>query len=323
MKEVKIIGIGAYSPSHIVTNHDLCKIMDTSDEWISERTGIKERRISLKEDTSDLAIKSAKLAMERAKIKATDIELIIVATCSPDMSIPSVACLVQNELEAENATTFDVNAACSGFLYGIQIAEAMMKVNKYKYALVIGAETLSKVSDWNDRGTCVLFGDGAGAAVLSLTDEAGILKTFSKGLGSKGQNLTLAAYDLENPFIKNTQKRNRKVSMNGREVFKFSTTVIPEAINNVLEGSGYNLDDVKYIVPHQANARILDYASKKLKVDEFKFYKNIEKYGNTSSASIPIALNEMYEKSLIKEGDILVLVGFGGGLTYASVLLKL
>ena len=322
MKEVKIIGIGAYSPSNVVTNNDLSKIVDTSDDWISSRTGIKERRISISEDTSDLAIEAAKVALERSGVQAEDIELIIVATCSPDMSIPSVACLVQNSIKAINATTFDVNAACTGFIYAMQIAESMMKINGYKKSLVIGSETLSKVLDWNDRSTCVLFGDGAGAVVLSLEEESSIIKTFSKGVGSKGENLTLGSFDLENPFVENVNRRNRKVEMNGREVFKFATSVIVDGVKKVLTGTNYNLDDVKYIVPHQANERIINFAAKKLGVDSNKIYKNLDRYGNTSSASIPIALNEMFEKDLINKDDLIILVGFGGGLTYASALIK-
>ncbi|MEG0296153.1 MAG: beta-ketoacyl-ACP synthase III [Clostridium sp.] len=322
MKEVKISGIGAYSPSNVVTNDDLSKIVDTNDQWITERTGIRERRISTSEDTSDMAFEAAKVALDRANISASDIDLIIVATCSPDMSIPSVACLVQDKIGAENATTFDLNAACSGFLYGVQVAQSMIKTNDYKHALVIGSETLSKVLDWNDRGTCVLFGDGAGAAVLSVTDEIGVIKTYSKGVGSKWKSLTLGAFDLDNPYVEEKIERNKKVSMNGREVFKFATSVIIDGINKVLDGTEYSLEDIKYIVPHQANTRIIDYSAKKLGVDGDKFYKNLDRFGNTSSASVPLALNEMYEKGLISKGDILILVGFGGGLTYASALIK-
>lgn len=322
MNEVKIIGIGAYLPSHIVTNDDLAKIIDTSDDWIKDRTGIKERRISIGQDTSDLAIEAANVALKRANLDSKDLELIIVATCSPDMSIPSVACLVQNAINAENATTFDINAACSGFIYGIQIAESMMKVNGYKKALVIGAETLSKVSDWKDRSTCVLFGDGAGAAILSLENEFGIIKTYSKGVGSSWNNLILEAFELDNPFVEQKKIMHRKVKMNGREIFKFASSVVIDGIDKVLEDTGYNLEDIKYIVPHQANSRILDFAAKKLGVSLSKFYKNIDRFGNTSSASIPIALDEMDKKGAIKKGDLLILVGFGGGLTYALVLLK-
>ncbi|MBU3104157.1 beta-ketoacyl-ACP synthase III [Clostridium gasigenes] len=322
MKEVVISGIGAYAPSNIVTNEDLSAIVDTSDEWILDRTGIKERRISTGEDTSNIATKAAILAIERSGVQKEDLELIIVATITPDMCTPSVACMVQKELGAKGATAFDINAACSGFIYAIQIAESMMKIHGFKNALIIGAETLSKIIDWKDRGTCVLFGDGGGAVVLTESNTKGIINTFSKSDGSKYESLVAGAFDVENPYALNVVKRNNKVQMKGGEVFKFATAAIVEAVKEVLLNTDCNLEDVKYIVPHQANLRIIDYAAKKLNVDKEKFYVNLDRFGNTSSASIPIALNEMYEKGMLKAKDKIVLVGFGGGLTFGSVLIE-
>lgn len=322
MNEIVISGIGAYVPSNIVTNDDLSKIVETSDEWIFGRTGIKERRISKEEDTSEIAIKAANAALKSSGIKPDEIDILIVATITPDMFTPSVACMVQKGIGAVNATAFDINAACSGFIYSMQVAEGMLKSFNYKNALIIGAEVLSKIIDWTDRSTCVLFGDGAGAVTLSKSNSIGIIKTFTKSKGEKWESLTAAARDVENPYIQNVQKKQKFINMNGRDIFKFATSIIQESVNKVLDETGYSLDDIKYIVPHQANVRIIDYASKKLGVEENRFYVNLHRIGNTSSASIPIALNEMYEKGLLENGNKIILVGFGGGLTYGSVLIE-
>lgn len=327
MEEVSIKAFGAYAPSRIVSNDDLSKIVETNDEWIVERTGIKERRISEGEDTSSIAVKAANQALERANLTGEDIDLIIVATVTPDKFTPSVACLVQKEIQAENAMAFDVSAACSGFIFGLQAACSMMKVTEnFKNALVIGVETLSKIMNWEDRSTCVLFGDGGGAVVLSKGEgNGGIREFYSKSLGKKGDCLVVEAMPVINPFIKdkNNDTNYQKIYMNGGEVFKFATKVIVESIKKILEKSSLTIDDIDYIVPHQANLRIIDYAVRKLKVDSSKFYTNLERYGNTSSASIPLALNEMYEKNLLKKGHKIILVGFGGGLTYGAVLIEL
>lgn len=325
MEEVSIKAFGAYAPSRIVSNDDLSKIVETNDEWIVERTGIKERRISEGEDTSDIAVKAATKALERANLKGEDIDLIIVATITPDKFTPSVACLVQKEIQAENAMAFDVSAACSGFIFALQSAYSMMKVTEnFKNALVIGVETLSKIMNWEDRSTCVLFGDGGGAVVLSKEEGNGGIKEFySKSIGKKGDCLVVDAMPVVNPFIKDNNTNYQKISMNGGEVFKFATKVIVESIKKILEKSSLTIDDIDYIVPHQANLRIIDYAARKLKIDISKFYTNLERYGNTSSASIPLALNEMYEKNLLKKGHKIILVGFGGGLTYGAVLIEL
>lgn len=322
MNNIKIAGIGAYSPSLVVTNDDISKLVETNDEWIQERTGIKERRISEGEDTSDFAVKSAMIALDRANIKSEDLELIIVATISPDNFIPSVACLVQSKLNAHKAACFDINVACSGFLYGLEIANSMMKSMNYKNALVIGSETLSKLMDWTDRGTCILFGDGGGAAVLTRCEKGGIIKSYLRSDGLRGEALTIEAADFKTPFAKENKEKDRVIKMNGREVFKFATTAIADGVTEILKDSNLTLDDIKYIVPHQANYRIINSAAKKLNVETEKFYINLDRYGNTSSASVPLALNEMMEEGLINEGDKIILVAFGGGLTHAATLVE-
>lgn len=326
MQAIKIKGYGAYLPPLVVTNDDMSKLVETNDEWIVSRTGIKERRISEGEDTSSIAQKAARLALERANIKGEEIDLIVVATITPDCYTPSVACVVQKELGAKNALAFDINAACSGFIFGLEVAVSLMKSNcNYKKALVIGAETLSKIMNWEDRSTCVLFGDGGGAVVLSSEEleSTKCLAFHSKSEGEKGSALVSQARDVINPFVKDPIKKYGYVSMDGGAVFKFATKAIISSVKKVLEECNLSLDDVDYIVPHQANYRIIDYAAKKLKVGSEKFYLNVDKVGNTSSASIPIALNEMFEKNMLTEGKKIVLVGFGGGLTYGAVLIEL
>ena len=324
MSNIKIAGIGSYLPSLVVTNDKISEFVETNNEWIVERTGIKERRISEGEDTSDIAFEASKIAIERANVRAEDIELIIVATVSPDMLIPSVACIVQSKLNATKAACFDINVACSGFLYGLEIAKSMMKSMNYKNALVIGAEVLSKEMDWSDRSTCILFGDGGGAAVLKQEENGteGIIKSYLRSEGSKGDALTIGGADFNTPFSKEEKLKDRTIKMNGREVFKFATTAIVDAVNEILKDTDVSLDDIKYIVPHQANYRIIKSAANKLGLDEEKFYINLEKFGNTSSATVPIALNEMYEKNMLKKGDKFILVAFGGGLTYAATLIE-
>lgn len=326
MQDIRVKGYGSYLPPLVVTNEDMSKLVSTSNEWIVSRTGIKERRISEGEDTSIIASKAGKLALERACISSEEIDLIIVATVSPEYFTPSVACLVQKELGAVNAMAFDINAACSGFIFGLEVAVSLMKSgSKYKKALVIGAETLSKILNWEDRSTCVLFGDGGGAVVLSKEEvkEEKLLVFHSESEGDKSDALMCSARDLVNPFIKEHDNKYNYISMDGEAVFKFATRAIISSVNKVLEESNVSLNDVDYIVPHQANCRIIDFAAKKLKVDKNKFYLNVDKVGNTSSASIPIALNEMFEKNMLTEGKKVILVGFGGGLTFGSVLIEL
>ena len=245
MSNIGIAGIGAYLPSLAVTNDKISEFVDTSDEWISERTGIKERRISDGEDTSVLASKAAKLALDRAGIKADELDLIIVATISPDMFIPSVACLVQSNLGAEKAACFDINVACSGFVYGLEIARGMMMSMNYKNAVVIGAEVLSKVVDWNDRSTCILFGDGSGAAVLKKREETGIIKSYLRAEGKKWESLTIGAADFKTPFSKEKILKKRTIDMNGREVFKFATKAIEDGVKKIIEDTGISIDEIK------------------------------------------------------------------------------
>lgn len=323
MKEVKISSVGAYVPSKVVTNNDLSKLVETSHQWIFERTGIKERRVSQGENTSDIAFKASKLALERSGIKGAELDLIIVATITPDSFTPSVACMIQNKIGAINATAFDINAACTGFIYAIEICESLMKTGKYNKALVVGSETLSKIVDWSDRKTCVLFGDGGGACVLECEENRrGIINTYTISDGTKGESLIANAREVRNPFVKNEIKKDIYIRMDGKEVFKFATHAMVDSINKVLKDTGYSLDDVKYIIPHQANKRIIDFAAKKLKLDSGKFFIDLDEYGNTSSASIPIALNDCYEKGFINRGDRIIVVGFGGGLTCGAVLIE-
>ena len=322
MKEVIIEGLGKYTPSNLVTNDKLSEIIDTSDEWIRSRTGIKSRYISRGEDTSYMAAKASEKALKNAGISPLDVDLIVVATCTPDMFTPSTACIVQDIIGANNALAFDISAACSGFIYGLDVAKALMNSNNYKYSLVIGAENLSKSLDWNDRSTCVLFGDGAGAAILSKSDKLGIMSSFCKSEGSKYKCITIEGNDVDSPFVENKTIRDSKLKMDGSEVFKFATSVIVTSISKILKENNLDISDIDYIVPHQANVRIIQYAAKKLKIDMNKFYMNISEYGNTSGASIPIALSDMYEKGLLKKDNKIILVGFGAGLTYGATLIN-
>ena len=322
MDNVVIAGVGKYIPSKVVTNDMLSQIVDTNDEWITSRTGIKQRHITTGENTSDIASKAALNALENANIDALDIDLIIVATCTPDMFTPATACIVQKNIGAKNAFAFDLSAACSGFIYGINVAKSMMKQNNIKKSLVIGAETLSKTLDWKDRSTCVLFGDGAGAAVLSLDQNEGIIDVICNSKGAKWENLTIGARDINNPYVDEVSSINHYLQMNGGEIFKFATVTIVKLIKEILKKNNLILDDIDYIVPHQANERIIQFAAKKLDISMDKFYINIHEYGNTSAASIPIAISEMEEKNLLKRGNKIIAVGFGAGLTSGACLIE-
>jgi len=322
---VGIIGIGCYVPDKVVTNKDLERIVDTSDEWIVERTGIRERRIAEPDvATSDLATRAAECALTDAGVTAAEIDLIIVATATPDMFFPSVACLVQDNLKAVNAAAFDLSAGCSGFAYGLVAGSQFIKTGRYRKVLVIGAETLSKILDWSDRNTCVLFGDGAGAVILGETEQGyGILGAHLGADGSGGDLLKLPAGGSRLPASNETiGGRLHFVHMNGNEVFKFAIKVMGEAAVKALEDAGLTSDDVDCLIPHQANIRIIQSAAKRLKLPMDKVVINVEKYGNTSAASIPIALQEALEAGRIKKGDVVVLVGFGAGLTWASCVIK-
>ncbi len=322
MKNVQILGTGSYVPSNIVTNDMLSQYVETSDEWIVSRTGIKTRYISKDETTTELAINAAKLALQDSNTTADEIELIIVATITQDTLTPSTACNVQAAIGAKNAMAFDISSACSGFIYGIDIASQFIKNGVYKKALVIGAEVLSKIIDWNDRSTCVLFGDGAGAAVIATGDEVGITSVQCRADGSKGGSLTCSAVDLKNIYNSGTKDFHDKVVMNGKDIFKFAVAVLEKSIERILVENNLNIDDIDYIVPHQANFRIIEAVSKRKNYDINKFYMNLNKYGNTSSASIILALDELNKKNLLKKGDKIIIIGFGGGLTYGSALIN-
>lgn len=308
---VEFCGTGSYVPEKVITNEDLAKMVDTSDEWIFSRTGIRERRIAAEnEETSSMAAKAAEKAMNNCKMKPEEIDLIIVATLTPDSFIPSTACKVQSIIGAVNATCFDVSAACTGFLYGIDIASQFLKTSRFKTALVIGVEKLSRVVNWEDRNTCVLFGDGAGAAILKSTEAEKLNVFFTGSDGSKSEFLTCGTG--ESDFVE----------MDGKEIFKFAVNIIPECVNRVIETAGIKLQQIKYIIPHQANIRIIQSSAKKLGLPMEKFYVNLDKYGNTSAASITLALDEINTKGLLKKGDLIVLTGFGGGLTYGAALIE-
>ncbi|EJO5348154.1 ketoacyl-ACP synthase III [Clostridium botulinum] len=320
MSNISIIGTGSYVPNNIITNDFLSTIVDTSDEWIRTRTGILERRISKGENTIYMAKESAKEAIKNANINAKDLDLIIVATLTPDNFMPSTACSVQKEIGAINAVCFDISAACSGFIYGLEVAYSMLKSSSKNKALVIGAENLSKIVDWEDRNTCVLFGDGAGAAILSKTEKEGILSFYSGSNGLKGEHLTCGALPANNIFNKSSElKNNNFIKMNGKEIFRFAVGAMSETIINIQKEVKWDLDEVKYIVSHQANSRIIEYTAKKLGTDKDKFFMDLDKYGNTSAASIPIALDEMNKEGLLNKEDKIILVGFGGGLTFGGV----
>ncbi|PWW19115.1 3-oxoacyl-[acyl-carrier-protein] synthase III [Cytobacillus oceanisediminis] len=303
-----IIGIGRYLPEKVVTNADLEKIVDTSDEWIRTRTGIEERRIAEDNiDTSDMAYESAKNALDNAGIAAEDLDMILVATVTPDHPFPSVACMLQERLGASKAAAMDVSAACAGFMYGIITGKQFIETGTYKHVLIVGVEKLSKITDWNDRNTAVLFGDGAGAVVLSpVSDGRGIL---SFELGADG---TGAKHLYQDEYI----------IMNGREVFKFAVRQMGESCINVLDKAGLSKEDVDFLIPHQANIRIMEASRQRLELPVEKMSKTIQKYGNTSASSIPIALVEELEAGKIKDDDLLVMVGFGGGLTWGAIAMR-
>jgi len=320
----KIIGLGSYVPSQIVKNDELSKIVETSDEWITTRTGIKERRISSGEKTSQLALKAAKESIKDAGIKKEEIDMIVLATITPDFFTPSTASLVQSELGLTDVPSFDISAGCTGFVYGLQIADQFIKSKQCKTILVIGAETLSKVTNWEDRNTCVLFGDGAGAAIVQRSDQEGIICTYTGSQGDLQGHLTLPAVPLKNPFFEYQENNGNhsQLSMNGKEIFKFATRIMIKSISHVLDKSNLSIDNIDYIIPHQANIRIIDYVSQKLKVEKEKFIINLDRFGNTSAASIPLAMDEAHKNNIFRPGNKIIMVAFGGGLTWGAVLLN-
>ncbi|HAT4071736.1 TPA: ketoacyl-ACP synthase III [Clostridium perfringens] len=324
MKNAKMIGFGLYTPKNLVENERLQEFLETSDEWIRTRTGIERRYISLDENTSDLAVEASKKALNQAGLSAEDIDLIIVATVTPDNFTPSTACIVQDKLGAKNAWAFDINAACTGFIYALKLGRSLIRSGEAKNALIIGAETLSKALNWEDRGSCVLFGDGAGATVLTSTEEdCGIKCVNVKSDGSKGDSLVIQGLPLNSPFKDGREVSENYINMNGREIFKFATKVMEESIVEILEKENIKIEDIDAIIPHQANLRIIDYVVKRLGIPREKFITNLQNYGNTSGASIPIALCESINEGNLKKGDNIIMVGFGGGLTWGSALIKL
>ncbi|MFZ5966341.1 MAG: beta-ketoacyl-ACP synthase III [Bacillota bacterium] len=325
LRSVGILGIGSYMPEKVVTNADIVKTVDTTEEWIITRTGIQERRVADESiATSDLSTEAALRACKDANISPEEIDLIIVATLTPDMAFPSTACIVQKNIGAVNAAAFDLEAACSGFLYGITIGKQFIATGEYEKVLVIGGETMSKIVDWKDRNTCVLFGDGAGAVVLGPTEEGhGILSTYLGADGEGGKFLYVPAGGSRQPIsVRAIEESEHFIKMDGSEVFKFAVRVMGKAALQAIEKAGLTADDIDYIVPHQANIRIIEAAAKKLKMPMDKVHVNLHKYGNTSAASVPVALDEAIKENKIKKGDHVVLVGFGGGLTWGATVIK-
>jgi len=325
MIRTRIITTGSYVPDSVITNHDLEQIVETSDEWIMDRTGIRERRVAdASQAASDLACEAAKKALKHAHLKPRDIDLVIVATCTPDMPFPSTACIVQDKLGLKHAAAFDINAACSGFVYGLHIANSLIRTEVHKRVLLIGAEVLSRVTDWQDRMTCVLFGDGAGAVILEGTKEKrGIISTHIHSDGSLGDLIMLPGGGSRLPCSQESiLKKLHFIKMKGNETFKVAVKTLAELAAKTLEENRLDPSQLSLLIPHQANLRIIQATARRLKLPEEKVFLNIEKYGNTSAASIPIALNEAVRAGKVSDGDYILLEAFGAGLTWASALLK-
>lgn len=323
-KRVGILGLGKYLPEKVLTNKDLEKIVDTSDEWIVSRTGIRERRIAREDEaTSDMATVAARRALESAKLKIEDIDLIIVATITPDMFFPATACLVQEKLGARTVPAFDISVACSGFIYGIAIAKQFIASGVYEHALIVASEKLSSITDWSDRNTCVLFGDGAGAAVLGPVAEGGILSTYLGADGKQGELIKLPAGGSRIPATKKSiDDKLHFVKMNGSELFKHAVRIMADAATEATRPLGLTAEDINLVIPHQANKRILHAAANRMGLSTDKIYLNIEKYGNMSAASSAIALAEAVEEGRIKKGDKILLDAFGGGLTWGAIVIE-
>jgi len=320
-----ITGTGSSVPKKVLTNFDLEKIVETSDEWITERSGIKERRIVEDGITgSDLSLEATKKAMEEAEVAPEQIDMILVGTVTPDFLVPSTACILQDKLKAKKAGVMDIVAACSGFIYGLSTAQAFIQSQQYKTILVIGVEILSSITNWTDRNTCVLFGDGAGAAIVQATDDdRGILATFLSGDGSLADLLHIPVGGTKTPLTeKNINDKMQYLRMQGSEVFKSAVRSMGDATERVLKLGGITSDEVDLLIPHQANIRIIEATAKRVRIPMERVFVNIHKYGNTSSASIPIALDEARKSGVIKKGSTVALVAFGGGFTWGSALVK-
>lgn len=323
MAYARIKGLGKYLPEKIYDNAYMESIVDTNDEWIVRRTGIKERRISADDEyTTDMAAKAAQAALKDAGMNAEEIDLIMLATVTPDYFTPSCACVVQHKIGAVNAAAFDYNTACSGFVSGLMIAKQFIENGAYKNILIVAADVLSKATDYKDRSTCILFGDAAGAAVLSASDEPGIIEVEMGADGSGGDTLTMLAYrNDEEEIEKRVSGRKETIWMAGQSVMKFAVKAMADSSHRVLDKAGLDWSDISLVVPHQANYRIVDSAVKRMGISKDKIYYTLHKYGNTSASCIPVALCEAAEKGIVKKGDKIVLVGFGGGLTYAAAVL--
>ncbi len=325
MLRARIIATGSYAPEKVLTNFDLEKIVPTTDEWIVGRTGIKERRIAGEDQaTSDLAIEASKNALKYAGLKARELDLIIVATMTADALLPSAACMLQHRLDAKKAAAFDINAACSGFIYGLSVANSFIQSGQYKKILLVGAETLSRFVDWEDRNTCVLFGDGAGAAILEATKgENGILSSHLHADGSMGDLLSLPGGGSRYPASQETVgKKMHYIKMKGNETFKVAVKILENLVTETLKENNLKPSQLSSMIPHQANLRIIQATAKRLGLSMDKVIINIDRYGNTSAASIPIALDEAVRSGRIRKDDYLLLEAFGGGLTWASALIR-
>ncbi|MFV0414799.1 MAG: beta-ketoacyl-ACP synthase III [Chthoniobacterales bacterium] len=325
IRTVSIVGTGSYLPERVMTNADLEKIVDTSDDWITSRTGISERRIADEnETTSTMAAKAGAAALEQAGIQADEVDLILVATVTPDTFFPSTACWVQKHLGASRAACFDISAACSGFLYGIEIAQQFISNHTYETVLVIGADKLSSLLDWSDRNTCVLFGDGAGAAVLRHRGGShGVITTYMASDGNFGETLVVPGGGCAVPITQdNVDQKLNTIKMKGRETFKKAVNSMLEASHQALEKSGLTKDDISCFIPHQANLRIIEAIAERLEVPMERFHINLDKYGNTSAAAVAIALDEAARKGRFEVGDYILLVVFGGGFTWASSVIQ-
>ncbi len=325
MLRARIVSTGSYVPEKILTNHDLEKIVDTSDEWIFERTGIRQRRMAApKQTASDLAYEASKAALDAAGLKPSNLDLIVVATSTPDMLFPSTACILQEKLGAKNAAAFDVNAACSGFVYGLSVAEAYIKSSLAERVLLVGSEVFSKFLDWEDRTTCVLFGDGAGAVVVEpAKGDSGIISTHIYSDGKHQDLIMLPGGGSKYPPSEESLKKKRHyIKMKGNETFKVAVKTLEKLVVDTLKKNNIKPSQLALLIPHQANMRIIKATAKRLGLPMDRVFTNLEKYGNTSAASVPIALDEAVRTQRIKKGDYVMLEAFGGGLTWASALIK-
>jgi 3-oxoacyl-[acyl-carrier-protein] synthase-3 len=324
-RTVSIVGTGSYTPERRLTNEDLSKLVDTSDEWITTRTGIKERRIAAKDElTSDMATKAALKALEQAKVSPEEIDLILVATATPDMLFPATACFVQKKIGAKNAACLDIAAACAGFLFGIEIAQQFITSHTHDTVLVIGAEKLTSITNWTDRNTCVLFGDGAGAAVLQHRGRShGVISTHIGSDGQFSDILFMPGGGSRCPITRDNVDLNlATIHMTGKEVYKQAVTAMLSAAQKALDQAGLSIEDISCVIPHQANLRIIDAIADRLGISRDKMFVNLEKYGNTSAAAVAIALDEANRGGRIKAGDYILMVVFGGGLTWASTIIE-